>query len=143
LSEATKDLNQAITSLIGADGVEKLEGLKATNFYGSVNQVDEYALDMADAGASLSVEQAQALSQWLREVANPDKNPDAGEPGYNDVDHSTWQSPLDQQFYAKAATILTPTQLQVLKASRSENNQRQAIIRSYTGNEDLPVMITD
>ena len=143
LSEATKDLNQAITSLIGADGVEKLEGLKATNFYGSVNQVDEYALDMADAGASLSVEQAQALSQWLCEVANPDKNPDAGEPGYNDVDHSTWQSPLDQQFYAKAATILTPTQLQVLKASRSENNQRQAIIRSYTGNEDLPVMITD
>jgi RNA polymerase sigma factor (sigma-70 family) len=143
LSEATKDLNQAITSLIGADGVEKLEGLKATNFYGSVNQVDEYALDMADAGASLSVEQAQTLSQWLREVANPDRNPDAGAPGFNDVDPSTWQSPLDQQFYAKAAAILTPTQLQVLKASRSENNQRQAIIRSYTGNEDLPVMITD
>jgi hypothetical protein len=143
VSEATKDLNQAVTSLIGADGNEKLEALKGTSFYSSPNSVDEYALDMEDAGVSLSPEQSQTLSQCLREVANPDKNPDAGSPGYNDVDHATWQSPLDQQFYAKAATILTPTQLQVLKASRSENNQRMAIIRSYTGKENLPVMITD
>lgn len=143
VSEATKDLDQAITSLIGADGIEKLEALKGTNFMGSMNPVDEYALDMEDAGVSLSPEQSQTLSQYLHQVANPDKNPDAGTPGYNDVDHSTWQSPLDQQFYARAATILTPTQLQVLKTSRSEDNQRQAIFRSYTGADNFPFMITD
>jgi len=143
VSEATKDLDQAITSLIGADGIEKLEALKGTNFMGSMNPVDEYALDMEDAGVSLSPEQSQTLSQYLHQVANPDKNPDAGTPGYNDVDHSTWQSPLDQQFYARAATILTPTQLQVLKTSRSEDNQRQAIFRSYTGADNVPFMITD
>jgi hypothetical protein len=143
VSEATKDLNQAINSLIGSEANEKLEALKDTANYGSLNNMDNFALDMVDAGVAMSPDQSQALAQWLHDLPNPAKNPDASTPGYKDVDHTTWQSPLDQQFFAKAATMLTPTQLQVLMASCSEDNQRKAILNQYIGAGDGPVMITN
>jgi hypothetical protein len=141
ISEAMKDSEQAIKSLIGSDADEKLEALKGTQYYGSQNDVDDYAVDMADAGVSLSAEQSQALAQSLHELSNSAKNPDAAAPGYRVADPTTWQSPLDQQFFASAASILTPAQLQILKTSRSENNQRQAIMSQYIG-KDVPAMIT-
>ncbi len=134
VSEATKDSDQAIKSLIGSDANEKLHALEGTGNFGSQNGIDDYAVDMADAGVSLSAEQSQALAQSLHDLSNPDKNPDASSPGYKDADPATWQSPLDQQFFASAATILTPAQLKILKLSRSENTQRSAIMKEYTGN---------
>ena len=143
ISQATKDLDLAVNSLIGADANEKLEALKGTTFYSSGNAVDESALDMDDAGVSLSADQAQALAQFLHDLSNPAKNPDSGTPGFSSADPTTWQSPLDQQLFAKAASILTANQLQILKASRSESNQREAIINQYRSSSNDAVMITN
>jgi RNA polymerase sigma factor (sigma-70 family) len=143
ISQATKDLDQAINSLIGVDANEKLEALKGTTFYNSGNSVDESALDMEDAGVPLSAEQAQALAQILHNVSTPATNPDSGAPGFSDADPTTWLSPLDQQLFAKAASVLTPNQLQILKTSRSESNQQEAIINQYRSSSDEAVMITN
>lgn len=143
VAQATKDLDQSINSLIGSEANEKLEALKATTFFGSTNAVDEIAVDMEDEGVSLTADQSLALSQYLRDLSNPAKNPEAGTPGFNAVDPATWQTPKDQQFFAKAANILTPTQLQILKNSRSDSNQRDAIFKQYRGSGNGPVMITD
>jgi hypothetical protein len=94
VSEATKDSNQAINSLIGSEANEKLEALKGTSFHGSLNGVDEFALDMEDAGVALSADQSQALAQWLHDLANSAKNPDASTPGYKDVDIPLGKAPL-------------------------------------------------
>jgi hypothetical protein len=143
VSDATKDLNQAVNSLIGSEASEKLEALKGVANFGSQNGVDDLAVDLIDAGVALSTEQSQALAQSLHDLRNAAKNPDASAPGYNDVDHATWLSPIDQQFLAKAATMLTPTQLQILRTSRSEDNQREAILIQYIGAGDAPVVITN
>ena len=141
ISQATRDLDQAINTLIGADADDKLEALKGTNFYGNGNEIDESALDMEDAGVPLSAEQAQALAQFLHDLSSPAKNPDSGAPGFKNADPITWQSPLDQQLFAKASTVLTPSQLQILKTSRSESNQREAIINQYRSSSDEAVII--
>jgi RNA polymerase sigma factor (sigma-70 family) len=140
VSDATKDSNQAITALIGSDASEKLEALKGTEFFGSQTGVDDFAVDMADAGVSMSTDQTQALAQSLHVLSNPAKNPNAASPDYAKVDPSTWQSPLDLQLFANAEAFLTPAQLQVLKTSRAENNEREAILKQYTGNEAAMIM---
>jgi RNA polymerase sigma factor (sigma-70 family) len=140
VSAATKDSDQAIVSLIGNESNERLEALKGTSNYGSQTDIDDIALDMVDAGQALSADQSLALAQFQHDAGNSARNPDAASPGYREVDPTTWQSPLDQQFFANAATILTPAQLQILKASRSENNQRHAIMKQYWGNSPAMVM---
>jgi RNA polymerase sigma factor (sigma-70 family) len=142
-SDAAKESNQAIIALIGSDTDDRLEALKGTMSSGNLNPVDDLALDLDDAGVAISTDQSQTLAQWMHDLGNPAKNPDAGTPGYKEVDASTWQSPLDQQFFAKAATILTPTQLQVLETSSAENNQRDAIINQYRAGGHGALMITN
>jgi len=142
ISQATKDLDQSIISLIGSDANERLEALKSTTFH-SGNVIEPVALDMEDAGVPLSADQSEALGLYLHELSNPTKNPDASTPGFNEADPTTWQSPLDQQFYSKAAAILTPSQLQILKSSRSEDNQRNAILDQYKASPYDGVMITN
>jgi hypothetical protein len=41
VSDATKDLNQAVNSLIGSEASEKLEALKGVANFGSQNGVDD------------------------------------------------------------------------------------------------------
>jgi RNA polymerase sigma factor (sigma-70 family) len=140
-SEATKESNLAITALIGSDANEKLEALKGT-MNGSQNDVDDMALDLADAGHPISADQSQALAQWLHDLGNASKNPDAGTPGYRDIDPDTWQSPFDRQFFTNAATILSPEQLQILETTQSEKNHDHAIMKQYFGGGS-PAMIVD
>jgi RNA polymerase sigma factor (sigma-70 family) len=142
ISQATKDLDQSINSLIGIEANEKLEGLKSTTFH-SGNAIEPVALDMEDAGVALSADQSQALALYLHDLSDPTKNPDASTPGFKEADPSTWQSPLDQQFYAKAAAILTPNQLQILKSSWGEDNQRNSILNQYKASPYDGVMITN
>lgn len=142
ISQATKELDQSINSLIGSDANERLEALKNTTFQ-SGNVIEPVALDMEDAGVALSADQSQALALYLHDLSNRTKNPDSSTPGFNEADPATWQSPMDQQFYAKAAAILTPSQLQILKSSRSEDNQRDAIINQYRASANDAVMITN
>jgi hypothetical protein len=142
ISQATKDLDQSISSLIGSEANERLEALKSTTFHsGSV--IEPVALDMEDAGVALSADQSQALALYLHDLSDPTKNPDASTPGFKEADPSTWQSPMDQQFYAKAAAILTPSQLQILESSQSEDNQRNAILNQYKASPYDGVMITN
>lgn len=142
INEATKDLDRAIASLLGNDGYDKLEALKGTGMvtYGGLRELDDVALDMADAGVAPTPEQTQVLAQTLHDIGNPSKNPDASVPGFRNIDPTTWLSPLDQQFFAQASSILTPTQLQILEASRSDDNHRMEIMKQLSpGN--VPVMI--
>ncbi len=143
MNAATKDINQAITALVGADGEEKLEALKGTSFFGNGNGVDDLALDLADAGVAISTDQSQTLAQFLHDLSNSEKNPAADTPGFRAVDPTTWRSPLDQQFFSKASTILSPTQLKILVLSRCSTNQENAIIRSYSKSPSVSVMITN
>jgi hypothetical protein len=142
ISQATKDLDQSINSLIGNEANEKLEALKSTTFH-SGNEIEPVALDMEDAGVALSADQSQALALLLHDLSDPMKNTDASAPGFKEADPSTWQSHMDQQFYAKAAGILTASQLQILESSRSDDNQRNAILNQYKASPYDGVMITN
>jgi len=141
IAQAEAPLNQALDSLLGPDGRGKLEALQGTSFYGSTNGIDDLAVDLMDAGHGLSPDQVQALAQTQHDLEDSAKNPAAAAAGYRTLDHNTWESPLDQDFFAKAAALLTPDQLQIVKTSRTEENQRQAIMREFTGNG--PAMIMD
>ncbi|HZZ19612.1 MAG TPA: hypothetical protein VFE25_09590, partial [Opitutaceae bacterium] len=143
ISQATKDLDQSIISLIGTDTTERLEALKSTTYYSSGNAIDEPILDMEDAGVALSADQSETLLQDLRDLANSAKNPDSSATGYKDPDPATWQSPMDQQFFTKAASILTPRQLEILETATRESNQRESIINQYRTSRNEPVMITN
>jgi hypothetical protein len=96
---------------------------------------------LMDAGQGLSSDQVQTLAQMQHDLEDSTKNPSAATPGYRDVSHDTWESPLDQDFFSKAAALLTPDQLEIVKTSRTEENQRQSILKEFTGN--APSMIVD
>jgi RNA polymerase sigma factor (sigma-70 family) len=141
IAQAEAPANQALDALIGADDRGKLEALKGTTFYSTGNGVDDLAVDLADAGLGISSDQVVTLAQMQHDLEDSSKNPGATVPGYRDVNPDTWESPLDQDFFSKATALLTPDQLQVVKTSRTEENQRQAILKEFTGN--APAMIID
>jgi NACalpha-BTF3-like transcription factor len=128
MDAAGKELNQSIVALIGTEGNDTLQALKED---GNPETSRNLTADMLDAGIPPSDDQATALAQMLYDAGQPSKTPAASDPGYHKVDPSTWLSPLDQQFLTQAATVLTPAQVEILKAFRSDENHRQAIIREY------------
>jgi RNA polymerase sigma factor (sigma-70 family) len=133
-AQAEAALNQALDALLGPDGRGKLEALRGNSFYGSSNGIDDLAVDLMDAGLGISPDEVQTLAQTQHDLEDSAKNPMAATPGYRTLDHDTWERPLDLDFFAKAAAFLTPDQLQIVKTSRAEENQRQAIMREFTGN---------
>jgi hypothetical protein len=140
VAQAEAPANQALDALIGADNRGKLEALKGTT-YSSSNGVDDLAVDLVDAGLGLSPDQLQTLAQEQHVLEDSSKNPGAAAPGYRDPAPDTWESPLDLDFFTKAAALLTPTQLQVIETYRAQENQRQSIMKEFTGNG--PTMIRD
>jgi RNA polymerase sigma factor (sigma-70 family) len=140
-TQAGKEMDQQIIALIGSDAAEKVEALQGTMYFGGQNSVDEAGVDLADAGVPLTTTQSQTLSQVLHDLQSHEKNPDSAQPGFKTVDPVTWQSPFDQQFFAKASTLLTATQLQVLEAYMAEDNQQNAIINSYRSSPNAGLII--
>jgi hypothetical protein len=140
-SQAGKEMDQEINALIGSDAAAKREALQGTMYFGGQNSVDQAGVDLADAGVPLTSDQSQTLSQLLHDLQSHDKNPDSAQPGLKTVDPATWQSPFDQQFFAKASTVLTATQLQVLEAYMAEQNQQNSIRNSYRKSPNAGLII--
>jgi RNA polymerase sigma factor (sigma-70 family) len=140
-AQAGKEMDQEINALIGGDAAGRLEALQGTMYFGGQNSVDLAGVDLADAGVPLTTTQSQTLSQMLHDLQSHEKNPDSAQPGFNTVDPATWQSPSDQQFFAKASTLLTANQLQILEAYIAEQNQQNSIRNSYRKSPNAGLII--
>ncbi len=124
---ASQAVNQQIDALIGPEGQRKLQDAQMLTT--AQNQVNtNYAPDFAEGGVPLTPEQTTGLAQLL----NP-RNLVGRGPAANQPDPETWLTPRDQKLLEQAAQVLSPAQLEILKGDRAEQNQRQALMRQYTG----------
>lgn len=129
MRQAYADVQQQIVALIGTDGVAALEQGQQLQMYR--NQVENtYAPDLLEAGLGLTAEQQSGLAQALQSINAP-SNPGFRTPGYRQADAETGLSPADQDVLAKAAEILSPAQVDIIKADLADQNQRNAVMQSY------------
>ena len=139
-SQAAAEVQQQITGLIGADGNAQLQaGVGANN---NSYAITNYGYAMTDAGVPLSTDQSKTLAQ-LMYAANTAAQTAGASPGdARRPDPTTWLSPADQQFLSSAAAVVSPAQLEILRAQRADDNRRQAVMRPYYGN-GRSVMISE
>lgn len=135
VKQATAELDSEIDALVGPGGwAEFQKKASADNFAHVMTNVinDEYGATFAQAGSPLTGEQAEALAVINREAYLP-----GGVPVARDVmqtpDPQTFLTPVDSYFIRKAAAVLTPAQLELVKAERRDNGQRQLLLRAYYG----------
>jgi len=125
MRQASQDVQQDITALLGPDGQKTLQQLGSQNGYRNQIQ-NSFAPDFTDAGVPLSSDQSDRLAQAM---AGPTgRTP----PGYNDPDPSTGLTPRQEQVLMAAAQVLTPAQWQIFKTDQIQQAQRDAIMKQYT-----------
>ncbi len=90
-----------------------------------------YGPVFSDGGAPLGNEQAQALAEIMADLHSGPANPDARSPGYFDPDPQTFLSPADHYLLERAGSVLSASQLEMLKSQRADENQQRLILRQY------------
>lgn len=129
VAEAYNDMQQSIVALIGQDGQNALQQAQLAATIKNFQIANTYAPDFLDAGVALTSDQAQGLAQVLASTTNTPPGLTPG--GYHQPDPQTWLSQADQDTLTRASQVLSPAQLNVLKTDLAEQNQRNAIMRTY------------
>jgi hypothetical protein len=130
IKQATDGVDQEMTTLLGTDGRQTLQKLQLQS--GMQNQIQfNYAPDLEDAGVGLTPEQSRGLAQALVSTRNPGSLPAEMRQGYNQPDPATGLSPYDNRMLEAAAQVLSPAQVQILKADQIQTNQQSAILKPY------------
>jgi len=131
LKQASDAMDQEITTALGTDSGPVLQKLQQSSSAHSQIQYN-YAPDFVDGNVPLSAEQSQGFEQVVAGYYAGQPNvPAARQADYYQADPTTGLSPNDNRLLEAAAQVLSPEQLQILKADQIRQNQQSAIIRQY------------
>ena len=135
IKQASQDVDQQISAILGDSGNSKLMQMQARA--GIQSQITyTYAPDFADANIPLSAEQSRNLAQVMADANYAGRTPPKG---YNNVDPTTGLSPHDVQILTAAAGVLSPAQIEILRTDQIQSHQSAAILRQYYSKNGGPV----
>jgi len=130
IKQATDAVDQEMTTALGTDGGAIVQKLQAAS--GARNQIMyNYAPDFDEAGASLTTDQNRGLEQAISASRKLDGIAASARQGYFQSDPATGLSPSDNRLIEAAAQVLSPAQLQILKADQILSNKQSAIMQPY------------
>jgi hypothetical protein len=122
IQQSQNEVEEEIKAAVDDGTYKEIRNVIAAGRY--LDQVQtEYGMDMAYNGAGLSGRQATLLALLLRQTYDRDLNPDAQSLRTKASGDPSGISVLDQQLLTRAAGVLSPKQLEVLKQSLSASTR--------------------
>ena len=131
MKQAADEAQQQIAAILGPNADNTLAQLAMRARIQTAVQ-NNYAPDFSYAGLGLNPAQSNGLVQAMADANYAGKDTSTRPADYNVVNSDTGLSPHDQRIINSAAQVLTPAQVQLLKADQAENEKVGAIMRQYS-----------
>lgn len=130
IKQAGQDVESQIENILGPNAENQLLQMQVRSAF-QTQVTFNYAPDFADAGAPLTPDQANGLAQAMADANYAGKDTSSRPANYNQPDPSTGLTPHEERVISNATSVLSPAQLDVLKADQLQDQQQSQLIQQY------------
>lgn len=130
IKQAGQDVESQIENILGPNAENQLLQMQVRSAF-QTQVTFNYAPDFADAGAPLTPDQANGLAQAMADANYAGKDTSSRPANYNQPDPSTGLTPHEERVISNATSVLSPAQLEVLKADQLQDQQQSQLIQQY------------